>query len=102
MRICFREGNSRGHLGIATGPTTPLPLSTWDRDTLRAVALAYRRVRRLGERDLPVRYAADRAYIERHPAAAADEAQRRVGLMISAVARDRPDIEGLCGAAYRL
>ena len=101
MRICFREGNSCGHLAIATGPTTPLPLSTWD-DTLRAVAVAYRRVRRLGERDLPARYAAERACIERHPAAAADEAQRTVGLMISAVARDRTDMEGLCDAEYRL
>jgi len=37
--------------GIACRPVTrPLPLSTWDRDTLRAVAVAYRRVRRLGKR----------------------------------------------------
>ena len=75
---------------MPTGHTTPLPLSTWDRDTLRAVAVAYRRVRRLGARDLPARDAAERAYLERHPTAPADEAQRTVGLMISAVARDHP------------
>jgi hypothetical protein len=56
-----------------------------NRDTLRAVAVAYRRVWRLGELDLPARYAAERAYIERHPTAPADDAQRTVGLMISAV-----------------
>jgi len=47
-------------------------------------------VRRLGERDLPARDAAERAYIERHPTAAAYDAQRTVALMISAVARDHP------------
>ena len=40
---------------MPTGHTIPLPLRTWDRDTLRAVALAYRRVCRLGERDLTAR-----------------------------------------------
>ena len=71
---------------MPTGHTTPLPLSTWDRDTLRAVAVAYRRVRRLGARDLPVRGAAEATYLERHPTAASEEAQRAVSLMISAVA----------------
>ena len=47
---------------MPTDHTAPLPLSTWDRDTLRAVALAYRRVRRLGERDLPARKAAEAVY----------------------------------------
>ena len=42
---------------------TQLPLSTWDRETLRAVALAYRRVRRLGERDLQARNAAEALYL---------------------------------------
>ena len=51
----------------AGGHTTPLPLSTWDRDTLRAVALAYRRIRRFGERDLPARKSAEAAFQERHP-----------------------------------
>ena len=73
---------------MPTGHTTPLPLSTWDHDTLRAVAVAYRRVRRLGARDLPARRSAEAAYAERHPTAPADEAQRTVALML--VARDRP------------
>jgi hypothetical protein len=34
---------------------------------LRAVALAYRRIRRLGARDLPARKAAEVAYRERCP-----------------------------------
>ena len=75
---------------MPTGHTTPLPLSTWDRETLVAVALTYRRIRRLGARDLPARNAAEAAYAERHPTMPADEAQRTVGLMISAVARDHP------------
>ena len=75
---------------MPTGHTTPLPLSTWDRDTLRAVAVAYRRVRRLGERDLSARRAAERAYQERHPATPEQEAQHTVALMIAAVARDHP------------
>jgi hypothetical protein len=75
---------------MPTGHTTPLPLSTWNRDTLRAVAIAYRHRRRLGAPDLPARYAAEAAYAERHPTTPADEAQRTVALMISAVARDHP------------
>jgi hypothetical protein len=75
---------------MPTGHTTPLPLWNWDRDTLRAVAIAYRRVRRLGERDLPARNAAELTYLERHPTAPADVAQRTVALMLSAVARDHP------------
>ena len=75
---------------MPTGHTTPVPLSTWDRDTLSAVAIAYRRMRRLGARDLPARNAAEAEYLERHPTAASDEAQRTVALMISAVARDHP------------
>ena len=73
---------------MPTGHTTPLPLSTWDRDTPRAVAVAYRRRRRLGARDLPARNAAEAVYCDRHPTVAPDEAQRTVALMISAVARD--------------
>jgi len=75
---------------MPTGHTTPLPLSTWDRDTLRAVAVAYRRVRRLGERDLRARAAAEAAFSERHPTTPEREAQHAVSLMISAVARDHP------------
>jgi|GEM_PF-5583618 hypothetical protein len=75
---------------MPTGHTTPLPLTTWDRDTLRAVAVAYRQHRRLGARDLPARNAAEAAYLERYPATAPAEAQRTVALMIAAVARDHP------------
>ena len=69
---------------------TRLPLSTWDRETLREVAVAYRRVRRLGELDLPARDAAETVYRGRHPNATDAEAQRTVALMIAAVARDHP------------
>jgi len=72
------------------GHTTPLPLTTWDRDTLRAVATAYRHHRRLGARDLPARNAAEAAYGKRHPTVTADEAHRTVALVIAAVARDHP------------
>jgi hypothetical protein len=75
---------------MPTGHTTPLPLSTWDRDTLRAIAVAYRRIRRLGDRDLPARRGAEAVYHERHPSAPETEAQHTVPLMISAVARDHP------------
>ena len=75
---------------MPTGRTTPLPLSTWDRDTLRTVAVAYRRVRRLRDRDLPARKAAEAAHQERHPTTPDREAQQTVALMISAVARDHP------------
>jgi len=47
---------------MPTGHTTPLPLTTWDRDTLVEVALAYRRERALGARDLPARQAAETAH----------------------------------------
>jgi hypothetical protein len=87
---------------MPTGHTTPLPLSTWDRDTLRAVAVAYRHVRRLGERDLPARHAAERAYLERHATASVDEAQHTVALMISAVARDHPAWLWKGGGAVRI
>jgi hypothetical protein len=70
--------------------STRLPLSTWDRETLRAVAVAYRRVRRLGERDLRARTAAERAYLERHPSATIVDTQRTVAVMLSAVAREHP------------
>ena len=40
---------------------------TWDRDTLRAVALACRCHRRFGARDLPARHAAEAAYHEWQP-----------------------------------
>ena len=60
------------------------------RHTLRAIAVAYRRVRRLGERDLLARQAAEAVYQERHPASAGPEAQHMVALMISAVASDHP------------
>ena len=75
---------------MPTGRITPLPLSTWDRDTLVALALAYRRVRRLGARELPARQAAETAYLERHPTTPGPDAQHAVALMISAVARDHP------------
>ncbi len=75
---------------MPTGHTTPLPVLTWDRETLVAVALTYRRVRRLGARDLPARNTAEAAYLERHPGAIPAEAQQMVALMISAVARDHP------------
>ncbi|HXP73686.1 MAG TPA: hypothetical protein VN823_06020 [Stellaceae bacterium] len=74
---------------MPTGHSTPLPLSTWDRGSLRAVAMAHRH-HRLGARDLPARNAAELAYLERHPTTPAHEAQRTVALMISAVARDHP------------
>jgi len=77
---------------MPTGHTTPLPLSTWNRDTLVAVALAYRRVRRLGARDLPARQAAETAFSERHPTTPEKEAQHAVALMISTIARDHPQI----------
>ena len=67
-----------------------LPLSTWDRETLRAVAVAYRSVRRLGERELRARNAAEAAYRERHPSVPESEAQQAVTLMIAAVAREHP------------
>jgi hypothetical protein len=50
---------------VPTGHTTRLPLSTWDRETLRAVA--YRHHRRLGARDLLARTAAEAIYRKRHP-----------------------------------
>ena len=75
---------------MPTGHTTQLPLSTWDRDTLRAVAVAYRRVWRLGERDLRARQAAEAAFSERHPSTPESEAQHAVALMFSVVARDHP------------
>jgi hypothetical protein len=62
---------------MRTGHTTPLPLSTWDRDTLRAVAVAYRHHRRLGSRDMPARNAAEATYRERHPTMPEHEAQHR-------------------------
>ena len=71
---------------MPTGHTTPLPLSTWDRDTLRAVATAYRDHRGRGARDPPARKAAERVYAERHPTVPPDEAQHAVALMIAAVA----------------
>jgi hypothetical protein len=77
---------------MPTGHTTPLPLSTWDRDTLRAVAIAYRRSRRLGERDLPVRHADEAAFAQRPPTVPEREAQETVALMISAVARGPSDM----------
>jgi len=76
--------------------STRLPLSTWDRETLRAVAVAYRRVRRLsaagaaGALDLPARNAAEAAYLERHPSATEVDTQRTVAAIIAAVARDHP------------
>jgi hypothetical protein len=70
--------------------STRLPLSTWDREVLREVAVAYRRVRRFGERDLQARDAAEAVYRERHPNATEAEAQQTVALMIAAVARDHP------------
>ena len=76
------------HLRNTSPP--PLPLSTWDRDTLRAVAIAYRRHRRLSARDPPARHAAEAAYLELHPITLPEDAQRTVALMISAVARDHP------------
>jgi hypothetical protein len=75
---------------MPTGHTTPLPLSTWDRETLVAVALTYRRMHRLGALDLPARQAAEAAYLERHPGGIPADAQQTVALMISAVARDHP------------
>jgi len=71
--------------------STRLPLSTWDRETLRAVAVAYRRVRRLGERDLQARNAAEAVYLERHPNVPVMDAQQAVAAMISAVAREHPN-----------
>ncbi len=70
--------------------STRLPLSTWDRDTLRAVAVAYRRLRRLGALDLPARNAAEATYRERHPNEDPARAQQTVAHMIAAVARDHP------------
>ena len=65
-----------------------MPSPTCDRS--KVVAVAYRRVLRLGARDLPARNAAEAAYLEQHPTAVSEEAQRTVALMISAVARDHP------------
>ena len=75
---------------MPTGHTTPLPLATWDRDTLRAVAVAYRRVRRL----VSVTCAPGRP--PRSPSVSGiralpeGEVQQTVALMISAVACDHP------------
>jgi len=69
-----------------------MPLSTWDHDTLRAVALAYRHYRRLGARDLPARNAAEAAYyLGRHPSTPRTDAQHTVALTIAAGARDDPE-----------
>ena len=81
---------ARRRVRLADRSHHPLPLSTRDRDTLRAVAVAYRHHRRLGARDLPARNAAEVVYVELHPTVPPDEAQRTVALMISAVARDHP------------
>jgi hypothetical protein len=70
--------------------STRLPLSTWDSETLRAVAVAYRRVRGLGERDLRARTAAEAVYLERYPMATEVDTQVTVAAIISAVARDHP------------
>ena len=70
--------------------STRLPLSTWDHETLREVAVAYRRMRWLGERDLPARRDAQAAYRDRHPNVTDAEARDTVTLMIAAVARDHP------------
>lgn len=72
------------------GHSTRLPLSTWDRETLRAVALAYRQQRRLGAREPWAVEAAARAYLERHPTVLEQEATHAVIQMIAAVARDHP------------
>jgi len=68
---------------MPTGHTTPLPLSTWDRDTLRAVAVIYRQYRRLGAQEDWARNAAERAYLERYAATPADEVQRTVSLIMN-------------------
>jgi hypothetical protein len=48
------------------GHQTTLLLTTWDRETLRAVALAYRGHRRIGAFQSWAVHAATRAYLERH------------------------------------
>jgi hypothetical protein len=72
-----------------------VPLAVRDcRETLRAGAVAYRRVRRLstgvGERDLHARNAGELVYLERHADVPAMDAQRAVAAIISAVTRDHP------------
>ena len=87
--MSIRVRQSR-YIALPIDHSTRLPLTTWDRETLRAVAVAYRRVRRLGERDLPARNAAEAVYQERHPNVPAMDAQQVVSLMISVIAREHP------------
>jgi len=64
------------------------PLSTWDPETVRAVAVAYRRQRQAGESDLPAYQAALAAYLDRHPREPDQEAADDVSGMIASVARE--------------
>jgi len=65
-----------------------LPLSTWDRATVRAVAIAYRRQRQAGQSDQPAYEAALAAYRERHPRTLDHEAAETASGMIASVARE--------------
>jgi hypothetical protein len=66
------------------------PLSTWDRESLRAVALAYRRQRQAGESDLPARMAAEAAYRDLHPDTPERWVSVTVARIIASVAREHP------------
>jgi len=67
------------------------PLSTWDRATIRAVAVAYQRQRQAGERDLPARIAAEAVYRELHPDVPECQASETVARMIASVASEHGD-----------
>jgi len=66
------------------------PLTTWDRATVRAVAV-YRRQRQAGERDLPASMAAETAYRELHPDVLERQALDTVARMIASAASEHGD-----------
>jgi len=72
----------------ARGMFPTQPLATWDRATVRAVAVAYRRQRWAGERDLPARIAIEAAHRELHPDVPEREASDTVARIIASVASE--------------
>ena len=58
---------------------------------MRAGAVAYRRQRQAGERDLPARIAAEAAYRELHPDVPERQASETVANMIASVAREHTE-----------
>ena len=65
-----------------------LPEPKYDRDTMRAVAAAYRRERRAGRLDEPAREAAIAAFRARHPELARLAASEAAGQIIAWAARE--------------